>query len=192
MISNLDKKHATKQVDRLLSNKKLDIWEESKAWVPFIIGARNEIMISMDWTDFYHLCEYLAEAAKSILTNGHAWVEQQKLLLKNSQVTDVLMALKPYIEPSNVPDEHAPVRACYRYIENRDGQFLYKEALEKNLPIGSGEVESEHRYISQKRLKLAGAWWKDINAANMLSLRVLRANNHWKNYWENTRLKTVA
>lgn len=48
----LDKKHATKQVDRLLSNKKLDIWDESEAWVPFIIGARNEIMVSMDWTDF--------------------------------------------------------------------------------------------------------------------------------------------
>jgi hypothetical protein len=48
----LDKKHATKQVDRLLSNKKLDIWQESEAWVPFIVGARNEIMISMDWTDF--------------------------------------------------------------------------------------------------------------------------------------------
>jgi hypothetical protein len=142
--------------------------------------------------DFYHLCEYLAEAAKSISTNSHAWTEQQKLLLKNSQVNEVLMALKPYIEPSNVPDENAPVRACYRYIENRDGQFLYKEALEKNLPIGSGEVESEHRYISQKRLKLAGAWWKDTNAANMLSLRVLRANNHWKDYWENTRLKAVA
>ena len=142
--------------------------------------------------DFYHLCEYLAEAAKSISTNSHAWIEQQKVLLKDSQVKEVLMALKSYIEPSNVPDENAPVRVCYRYIENRDGQFLYKEALEKNLPIGSGEVESEHRYISQKRLKLAGAWWKDTNAANMLSLRVLRANNHWQGYWKNTRLKAVA
>lgn len=142
--------------------------------------------------DFYHLCEYLAEAAKSITTDSHAWIEQQKLLLKNSQVKEVLMALKPYIEPSNLPDENAPVRACYRYIENRDGQFMYKEALEKNLPIGSGEVESEHRYISQKRLKIAGAWWKDTNAANMLSLRVLRANGHWQRYWKNTRLKLVA
>lgn len=48
----LDKKHATKQVDRLLSNKKLDIWDESEAWVPFIIGARNEVIVSIDWTDF--------------------------------------------------------------------------------------------------------------------------------------------
>jgi len=54
-------------------------------------------------------------------------------------VKEVLMALTPYIEPFNLPDENAPVRACYRYIENREGQFMYKEALEKNLPIGSGD-----------------------------------------------------
>ena len=48
----LDKKHATKQVDRLLSNKKLDIWEECVVWGSFIIGDRKEIFVSMDWTDF--------------------------------------------------------------------------------------------------------------------------------------------
>lgn len=149
-------------------------------------AARSTYLI-----DFYHLCEYLAEAAKNIPTNAHAWIEQQKALLKNSQPDQVLMALKPYLEPSNVSDENAPVRACYRYIEHRPGQFHYKEALEKELPIGSGEVESEHRYISQKRLKLAGAWWKHKNAANMLSLRVLRANNNWDSYWNTTRLKAA-
>jgi len=69
------------------------------------------------------------------------------------------MALKPYLEPSNISDASALLRSCYCYIKNRTGQFYYKETLEKELPIGSGEVESEHRYISQKRLKLAGAWW---------------------------------
>jgi hypothetical protein len=27
-------------------------------------------------------------------------------------------------------------------------------------PIGSGEIESTHRYIVQQRLKLPGAWWR--------------------------------
>lgn len=137
--------------------------------------------------DFYHLCEYLAKAAESIPTNKLTWVEQQKDSLKKSCSNHVLLELRPYLEAASVSDENAPVRACYRYIENRPGQFYYKEALEKELPIGSGEVESEHRYISQKRLKLAGAWWKDNNAANMLSLRVLRANNHWDGYWNTVR-----
>jgi hypothetical protein len=32
--------------------------------------------------------------------------------------------------------------------------------LARDLPIGSGEIESAHRYIAQKRLKLPGAWWR--------------------------------
>lgn len=48
----LNKKHTTKQVDRLLSNPKFDIWVESGVWAPYIVGARAEIIVSMDWTDF--------------------------------------------------------------------------------------------------------------------------------------------
>ena len=67
---------------------------------------------------------------------------------------------------------------------NRPGQSDYKEAEEKGLPIGSGEIESAHRYIVQKRLKISGAWRKENNAENMLSLRVLRANGGWESYWK--------
>jgi len=50
---NLSDKHAVKQVDRLLSNSKLKISNTSEQWVPFVIGARKEIKITMDWTEFY-------------------------------------------------------------------------------------------------------------------------------------------
>jgi hypothetical protein len=79
------------------------------------------------------------------------------------------------------PREQAPVRACHRYMVNRRSQFDYKEALARDLPIGSGAIESAHRYVIQDRLKLAGAWWTAENAHNMLALRTLRANN---NQWE--------
>ena len=45
-------KHAVKQVDRLLSNEKLDVFESFYKTVPYIIGARKEIVVAMDWTDF--------------------------------------------------------------------------------------------------------------------------------------------
>ena len=45
-------KHAIKQVDRLLSNKKLVVWDCAAYYVPYIIGARKEIVVAMDWTDF--------------------------------------------------------------------------------------------------------------------------------------------
>ena len=68
--------------------------------------------------------------------------------------------------------------------DNRTGQFNYKEAIANDLPIGSGAIESAHRYIIQDRLELAGAWWTGENAHNMLALRTLRANNAWESYWE--------
>ena len=68
-------------------------------------------------------------------------------------------------------------------MANRPGQFEYQRALAADLPIGSGEIESAHRYVIQQRLKLAGAWWQEETAADMLALRTLRANGEWNQYW---------
>jgi len=45
-------KHAIKQVDRLLSNPNIDVWDSFAHWVPHLIAARKEIVVAMDWTDF--------------------------------------------------------------------------------------------------------------------------------------------
>jgi hypothetical protein len=45
-------KHAVKQVDRLLSNRGIDVWELFSRWVPQVVGARQDIVVAMDWTDF--------------------------------------------------------------------------------------------------------------------------------------------
>ena len=49
---NLSDKHAVKQVDRLLSNKKFDIEESQENITLFLVGGRTEVKIAMDWTDF--------------------------------------------------------------------------------------------------------------------------------------------
>ncbi len=35
------RKHAIKQVDRLLSNAKLDVWELFRHWVPYVVSHNN-------------------------------------------------------------------------------------------------------------------------------------------------------
>ena len=47
-------KHAVKQVDRLMSNSGIDVWDSFARWVPHQIGTRQEILVAMDWTDFDH------------------------------------------------------------------------------------------------------------------------------------------
>lgn len=55
------------------------------------------------------------------------------------------------------------------------------------LPIGSGEVESAHRYISQKRLKIPGATGHPETVNPMLALRIIRANGWWDDFWSKAR-----
>jgi hypothetical protein len=136
--------------------------------------------------DFYHVCEYLGTAAKAIAPDAaaaKAWMETQKEALKTGRLDAVLGALAPHREPPDVPDEQAPVRVCHRYLGVRKDQLNYREALAEGLPIGSGEIESAHRYVAQKRLKLPGAWWRVEHAEHMLALRINRLNGDWDAYW---------
>jgi len=52
MARGLLPKHAIKQVDRLLSNLKIEPEILMSKWVSFVIGARDEVIIAMDWTEF--------------------------------------------------------------------------------------------------------------------------------------------
>ncbi len=136
--------------------------------------------------DFYHVCEYLSDAAKAIEQQPPAqqtWVDVQKQRLKDQQPDAVLHALHTYLEPAQTDDAQAPVRRCHRYMLQRLHQLDYRGAIDQGLPIGSGEIESAHRYLVQKRLKLPGAWWLAANADHMLALRVNRANGEWHDYW---------
>ncbi len=141
--------------------------------------------------DFYHVCDYLGAAAAAIHPEADAakaWFNQQKDALKTGQCADVLESLRGHLEASEVPDSQASVRSCYRYLSRRQDQLDYPRALANDLPIGSGEIESAHRYIVQKRLKLPGSWWCASNAEHMLALRLNRANRQWDDYWNQARM----
>jgi hypothetical protein len=43
-------KHAIKQVDRLLSHRKLEA--VFATWVPELVGSRPDLIVAMDWADF--------------------------------------------------------------------------------------------------------------------------------------------
>lgn len=47
-----DDKHAIKQFDRYLSNDNIDLDIAFEDWVPYLIGARREVIVSIDWTEF--------------------------------------------------------------------------------------------------------------------------------------------
>lgn len=143
--------------------------------------------------DFYHVCDYLAAASHVCDPQApEGWMKQQKKRLKLNHFVAVLKALKPFLEDDSVADAKAPVRAAFRYLDNRPNHLDYKGAIADGLPIGSGEIESAHRYVIQTRLKRAGSWWSIEKAEAMLALRVVRANHDWQTYWRNLQPATAA
>ncbi len=110
-------------------------------------------------------------------------MDEQKTRLKTQQADELLQTQYQYLEGAGVNDSDAPVRQCHRYLNHRREQLNYQSALVYDLPIGSGEIESAHRYIVQQRLKRPGAWWCAANADHMLALRLNSANRQWDAYW---------
>src|SRR3954467_7444889 len=81
-------KHAVKQVDRLLSNDGIDVWDSFARWVPHQIGTRQQVLVAMDWTEFDH--DDQATLVLSLVT-GHGraaallWLSVWKNELKNQR-----------------------------------------------------------------------------------------------------------
>ena len=131
--------------------------------------------------DFFHLSEYLSGASeKSNDCEAKSWMRARQEELKQGHLEKVITQLK---KCDGAGDENGPVRKCLRYIENRPGQFKYKQALASELPIGSGEIESGNRSVIRKRLKIPGVRWKLETAERMLALRCMRINGDWDRYW---------
>jgi hypothetical protein len=132
--------------------------------------------------DFHHVSDYLAAAAQVLAPqNPKGWLHRQQDHLLENRLGRVLRTLSKNLES---PDqEQRPVGTAYGYIHERQTHMDYAGARAAGLPIGSGEVESGHRHVLQKRLKIAGAWWLKPHAEAMLQLRTVRANQDWDKYW---------
>lgn len=52
LADGLEVRSAVKQVDRLLSNSKLSVWELFPLWVKYLMSERQEAIVASDWTEF--------------------------------------------------------------------------------------------------------------------------------------------
>jgi len=81
-------KHAVKQVDRLLSNPRLEAWDVFATWVPEMVGARLDVVVAMDWTD-YDADGQATLALKLVTRHGRAtplvWLSVHKDDLKDAR-----------------------------------------------------------------------------------------------------------
>jgi hypothetical protein len=100
-------KHAIKQVDRLLSNQGIVVWDMFPPWVAEVVGERKTIVVAMDWTDFD--ADDQATLALSLVTNhGRAtpllWLTVLKDELKDQRndFEDLCLARLAQVLPEGV------------------------------------------------------------------------------------------
>ena len=128
-----------------------------------------------------HLKQHLYEGAEAIGLTGverHKWVSALLHLIDAGDVRKVIRTFKKYWGQGK-----ERITNLYKYLQRFIDAVDYDYFRAKGLPIGSDEVESAHRYIPQKRLKIPGATWHPNTINPMLALRVIRANNWWDDFW---------
>ena len=160
LARGLATKHAVKQVDRMLSNDGIDIDALTGRWVPFAVGARKQIDVAMDWTDFD--ADNQATIALSLLT-GHgratplAWLTVDKATLKNRRgeyERQILVrfadALPAGIAVCIVADRGFGGRELYRFLTEQLC-FDYVIRFRGNIAVAAadGEIRPAARWVGE-------------------------------------------
>lgn len=131
--------------------------------------------------DFYHVCEKLGELAKKLLKEEKErakWLEEQKELLKNS-CANVVIANIEKLQTKN--DSELEIKEkTINYMKWNVYRMDYKTHIENGWHYGSGAIESAHKTLLQRRMKLSGQRWDETIIQYMFNLRVCRLNYKWK------------
>ena len=128
-----------------------------------------------------HLKQHLYSGAEAMgLTDveRHKWVSGKLHIIDAGDVRQVIRTLKGYQGQGK-----ERIANLFQYLKRFRDAVNYDYFRAMGLPIGSGEIESAHRYIPQKRLKIPGATWHPDTVNPMLALRIVRANGWWDDFW---------
>jgi hypothetical protein len=110
-----------------------------------------------------------------------AWSEPLKGKLREEGVAAVLVALGELTpaEPAAVEE----VRKGRGYFATIAARMNYPAFVARQLPIGSGVVESACKTLIEEREKGAGMRWSKTGAQAVAMLRALQRSGRWTAFW---------
>lgn len=156
-------------------------------------GLREELATHFPQMQFIldkmHLVQHLHETAEALGLTGEQrtrWVADKIERLSAGRVPEVIAEFQRQRQPCD------RLRRLTAYLTRFQDAVCYDEYQAQGYPVGSGEVESAHRYIPQKRLKIPGASWKPETVNQMLALRLVRANGWWADFWQQRQSEFLA
>jgi hypothetical protein len=122
--------------------------------------------------DYYHCSEHVhkvgqlqyKEESKQVL-----WIESTMARLSYGEVESVVWGMQR-MKPANKEAEEE-IRKLIVYLKGNGHRIDYKRFKRRQIPRGSGGIESANKFICHVRMKRSGAWWYQINGNKMLRLR---------------------
>ncbi len=172
------------RMDRLLSPyngiaDRLIFICDGARWIwKWVDQAYPEAVQILDW---YHAIAHLSEFAKIYFKQEQQrkkWVEKQKEQLYQSHIDKVLRDICKL--KCKTADSKEAQRKLLQYYNTNKGRMDYKKYRTTGTgTISSGPIESAHREVIQKRMKLSGQMWTKNGAQNMLTLRSTHLSGKW-------------
>jgi hypothetical protein len=116
-----------------------------------------------------------------------AWVEDLKALLYAGQAAALVEGLRecwqqvPMHGPGTKGRREA-LRKLIGYLQPRLAMMRYREWIEQDLVIASGQVEGAVRHVVGERLDCSGMRWTRGKAEPLLHLRCIELNGDWERF----------
>ncbi len=151
-----------------------------------------ESFTSIHVLDFYHVSEYVADAAEALYPGKkatqerHAWFKQKLHDLKHDEgaAQSLRRELERATPGNNRTASMEKLMKARTYFKNHWHQMIYPEARKRNLPIGSGVTEAACKSLVKQRMCRSGMRWKEQGASMLLTLRALVCSSgQWDAFW---------
>lgn len=114
--------------------------------------------------NYYHCSEHIHKMAQLQFTEQNQqalWIESTMAKLNFGEVESVVAGLQRMkASNSHAEDE---IRKLISYLKTNSHRIDYKSFKRRQLPRGSGAIESANKFICHVRMKRSGAWWYQIN-----------------------------
>lgn len=144
---------------------------------------------SVQILDYYHAAEHLYEFAACYFNDSkqkEKWLDKQKELLMNDMVEQVIKNIQS-LDKAQDEKAESKRKGLIGYYQCNKNRMLYKTFINKGHLIGSGAIESAHRHVLQRRLKLSGQRWTMEGLQQMVNLRTTYKSNDWDIIVEKTK-----
>jgi len=106
------------------------------------------------------------------------WVDGLVCYLADGRVANVIQRLKR-LQRGKKGELFDEIRRCLDYFDEHRGRMHYQKYRNADMTIGSGAIESVHKWVIQARCKQAGMAWSQAGVNAMIRLRCLWASGRW-------------